>query len=243
MTITPDDDFAAAEYALGTLDPGERAVLAARRLREPDLDEAIRAWEARLAPLAEAAGPIEPPRDLLAAIETRIRGAASQALANGAPANGAMVALRRSVTRWRAAAIAASIVAVLLAGSFIAREATREAVPHEYVAILQKDAASPAFAITVNLDTREFTVRPVAASAPPGKAYELWLIDPKIGPPRSLGVIAADSATRRANLAQYDRAVVEDATYAITVEPPGGSPDGKPSGPPVFVGKLIPVGP
>ena len=238
MTITPDDDFAAAEYALGTLDPGERAVLAARRLREPDLDEAIRAWEARLAPLAEAAGPIEPPRDLLAAIETRIRGAAPETLASGA-----VIELRRSVTRWRGAAIAASTVAALLAGGLIAREATREAVPHQYVAILQKDAASPAFGITVNLDTREFTARPVAATAPPGKAYELWLIDPKIGPPRSLGVIAADSATRRAGLAQYDRAVVEDATYAVTVEPPGGSPDGKPSGPPVFVGKLIPVGP
>ncbi len=236
MTVSPDDDFAAAEYALGTLDPGERAVLAARRLREFDLDEAIRAWEARLAPLAEAAGPIEPPRDLLRAIEARIRGAPPEA-----PADGAAVALRRSVTRWRTAAIAASVVAAILAIGLVARETTREAVPHEYVAILQKDAASPAFAITVNLDTREFTIRPVAASAPPGKAYELWLIDPKIGA-RSLGVIAADSATRWASLAQYDPAVVEGATYAVTVEPPGGSPDGKPSGPPVFVGKLVPVG-
>ena len=238
MTVTPDDDFAAAEYALGTLDPSERAVMAARRLREPDLDEAIRAWEARLAPLAEAAGPIEPPRDLLPAIEARIRSVAPEA-----PGNAAVASLRRSVTRWRAAAIAASIIAGVLAVGFITREATREAVPHENVAVLQKDAASPAFAITVNLDTREFTVRPVAATAPPGKAYELWLIDPKIGAPRSLGVIAADSATRRANLTQYDRAVVEDATYAVTVEPPGGSPTGQPSGPPVFVGKLIPVGP
>ena len=238
MTVTPDDDFAAAEYALGTLDPGERAVMAARRLREPDLDEAIRAWEARLAPLAEAAAPIEPPRDLLPAIEARIRGAPPEA-----PASATLAGLRRSVTRWRAAAIAASIVAGVLAVGFIARETAREAAPHEYVAVLQKDAASPAFAITVDLDKREFTVRPVAAAAPPGKAYELWLIDPKIGAPRSLGVIAADSATRGANLAQYDRAVVEDATYAVTVEPPGGSPDGKPSGPPVFIGKLIPVGP
>ena len=238
MTVTPDDDFAAAEYALGTLDPGERAVMAARRLREPDPDEAIRAWEARLAPLAEAAGPIEPPRDLLPAIEARIRGAPPEE-----PASATLAGLRRSVTRWRAAAIAASIVAGVLAVGFIARETAREAAPHEYVAVLQKDAASPAFAITVDLDKREFTVRPIAAAAPPGKAYELWLIDPKIGAPRSLGVIAADSATRGANLAQYDRAVVEDATYAVTVEPPGGSPDGKPSGPPVFVGKLIPVGP
>ena len=72
MSLSPEDDFSAAEYALGTLDPGERAVMEARRLREPDLDEAIRAWEARLAPLAEAAGPIEAPRDLLPAIEARI---------------------------------------------------------------------------------------------------------------------------------------------------------------------------
>ena len=28
MTISPDDDFAAAEYALGTLDASERATLA-----------------------------------------------------------------------------------------------------------------------------------------------------------------------------------------------------------------------
>jgi len=239
MTVTPDDDFAAAEYALGTLDPSERAVMAARRLREPDLDEAIRAWEARLAPLAEAAEPIDPPRDLLPAIEGRIRGAPPEA----PTPNGTVVELRRSVARWRAAAVAASIIAGVLTIGFVGREATREAVPHEYVAILQKDAASPAFAITVNLDSREFTVRPVAATAPPGKAYELWLIDPKIGAPRSLGVIAADSATRSSNLAEFDRAVVEDATYAVTVEPPGGSPTGKPSGSPVFVGKLIPVGP
>ena len=97
MTISPDDDFAAAEYALGTLDASERATLAARRLREPELDEAIRAWEARLAPLAEAAPEIEPPRDLLPAIEARIRGAPPEA-----PANAAVVALERSVGRWRA---------------------------------------------------------------------------------------------------------------------------------------------
>jgi anti-sigma-K factor RskA len=236
MTISPDDDFAAAEYALGTLDASERATLAARRLREPELDEAIRDWEARLAPLAEAAPEIEPPRDLLPAIEARIRGAAPEA-----PGSGVVVALERRLMRWRAAAIAASVLAGVLAIGFAAREATRRSVPHEYVAILQKDAASPAFAVTVNLDKQELTVRPVAAQAPPGKSYELWIIDAKLGAPRSLGVIG--DTPRRASLSAYDPAVVADATYAVTVEPPGGSPDGKPSGPPVFVGKLIPVGP
>ena len=48
---------------------------------------------------------------------------------------------------------------------------------------------------------------------------------------------------RGASLSSYDPAVVAGATYAVTVEPPGGSPTGQPSGAPVFVGKLISVGP
>ena len=236
MTISPDDDFAAAEYALGTLDASERATLAARRLREPELDEAIRAWEARLAPLAEAVPEIEPPRDLLPAIEARIRGASPEA-----PGNGTIVELERGIRRWRAMAIAASVLAGVLAIGFVTREATRQSAPREYVAILQKDAASPAIEVTVNLDKQELTVRPVAAQAPPGKAYELWIIDAKLGAPRSLGVIG--DIPHGASLSAYDPAVVAGATYAVTVEPPGGSPDGKPSGTPVFVGKLIPVSP
>jgi anti-sigma-K factor RskA len=235
MTVSPEDDFAAAEYALGTLDASERATLATRRLREPDLDEAILAWEGRLAPLAEAVPEIEPPRDLLPAIEARIRGASPEA-----PGNGAIVELERSIRRWRAMAIAASLFAGVLAIGFIARETSRQSAPHEYVAILQKDAASPAFAVTVNLDKQELTVRPVAAQAPPGKSYELWLIDSKLGA-RSLGVIG--DTPHGANLSAYDPTVVADATYAVTVEPPGGSPTGQPSGAPVFVGKLIPVSP
>jgi anti-sigma-K factor RskA len=235
MTISSDDDFAAAEYALGTLDASERATLAARRLREGELDEAIHGWEARLAPLAEATPEIAPLRDLFPAIEARIRGATQIA-----PVNSTVVALERGVRRWRAAAIAASLVAALLAVGFVARETSRSAAPHEYVAILQRDAGSPAIEVTVNLDKQELTVRPVAAQAPPGKAYELWLIDAKLGA-RSLGVVGDTS--RAANLSAYDPSVVAGATYAVTVEPPGGSPTGQPSGAPVFVGKLIPVSP
>ncbi|MBV8106295.1 MAG: hypothetical protein JO223_17025, partial [Hyphomicrobiales bacterium] len=140
MTVAPEDDFAAAEFALGTLSPGERATLSARRLREPDLDAAIRAWEERLAPLAEVAPPIEPPDGLLPAIEARLR-AEPAAMQRDGPER-ALVAAVRSAARWRAAAIAASCVAALLAIGFAIREATRPATPREYVAILQKDGAS-----------------------------------------------------------------------------------------------------
>jgi len=235
MTLSPDDDFAAAEYALGTLEAGERAALVARRLREPDLDAAIRAWEARLSPLAEATPPLAPPTDFLPAIEARIHAVA--------PASDAVATLRRRLTRWRAAAIGATGIAAALAIGIVGREATRPAAPGEFVAVLQKSPDSPAFVATVNLARGELTVRPVAARPQAGKSYELWIIDPKLGAPRSLGVLDASAVTRNPRLSGYDRTVVEDATYAVTIEPEGGSPDGKPSGPPVFVGKLVPVEP
>ena len=241
MSVSPEDDLAAAEYALGTLDPAERAVLAARRLREPEIDAAIREWEERLSPLAEAVPPIEPPRDYLAEIEARIHGAPAASAA--AQSTETVVALRSRLARWRAAAIATTGLAAMLAIGVVFLAATRESTPRQFVAVLQKGADSPAFAVTVNLDSRELTVRPVSAPAPADKSYELWIIDPKLGPPRSLGVIDAADVTRGDRLASYDPAVVRAATYAVTVEPKGGSPDGKPSGAPVFVGKLIPVGP
>jgi anti-sigma-K factor RskA len=245
MSLEPEDDIAAGEYALGTLDPSERAAIAARRLREPELDAAIRAWEERLAPLAEAVPPIDPPRDYFSDIQARLRAPAPAATRIRPPApDDGVATLRGSLARWRAAAIGAASLAAMLAIGFVARETTRETAPREYVAVLQKDPGSPAFAVTVNLDTREMTVRPVAAPAPAGKSYELWIINQdKLGAPRSLGVIDAANVTRANKLTAFDPAVVADATYAVTIEPPGGSPDGKPSGAPVWVGKLIPVGP
>jgi anti-sigma-K factor RskA len=171
----------------------------------------------------------------LPAIEARIRGASLEA-----PGGAAVVTLERSIRHWRGLAIAAYVLAGVLAIDFVAREATRQSAPREYVAILHKDAASPAIEVTVNLDKQELTVRPLAARAPPGKAYELWIIDAKLGAPRSLGVIG--DAPRGATLSGFDPAVVAGATYAVTVEPAGGSPTGQPTGTPVFVGKLIPAG-
>jgi anti-sigma-K factor RskA len=111
--------------------------------------------------------------------------------------------------------------------------------PAQYVAVLQKDGGSPAFILTVDGATRNFTVRKVDAAAEPGKSYELWVISDRLGAPRSLGVIGEGDFTARPALAAYDPNIVKSATYAVTVEPSGGSPSGKPTSAPVFTGKLI----
>jgi anti-sigma-K factor RskA len=111
----------------------------------------------------------------------------------------------------------------------------------QYVALLQGAAGGPAFILTVDGATRNFTVRKVGA--PPidaSKNYELWLISDKLqNRPRSLGVIGTSDFVARPLLAGYDADVVNTATYAVTVEQSGGSPDGVPHSQPVFIGKLI----
>jgi anti-sigma-K factor RskA len=109
----------------------------------------------------------------------------------------------------------------------------------QYVAVLQKEGGSPAFILTVDEATKNFTIRRVGAAAEPGKSFELWLISDKLQRPRSLGVIGAGDFTVPPALASYDADTIKAATYAVTIEQAGGSPDGKPTSAPVFAGKLI----
>jgi anti-sigma-K factor RskA len=109
----------------------------------------------------------------------------------------------------------------------------------QYVAVLQKEGGSPAFILTVDGATKNFTVRKVGATAEPGKSFELWLISDKLPRPRSLGVIGAGDFTARPVLASYDTDTINSATYAVTIEQAGGSPDGNPHSAPVYTGKLI----
>jgi anti-sigma-K factor RskA len=110
----------------------------------------------------------------------------------------------------------------------------------QYVALLQGQGGGPAFILTVDGASKNFTVRRIgAATAEPGKSFELWLISDKLPKPRSLGVIGSDDFTIRPILSAYDPEVVNNATYAVTVEQAGGSPDGNPHSSPLFSGKLI----
>jgi anti-sigma-K factor RskA len=109
----------------------------------------------------------------------------------------------------------------------------------QYVAVLQQDGSSPAFILTVDAATKNFTVRKVGAAAEPGKSFELWLISDKLQRPRSLGVIGGGDFTTRPVLSSYDADTINAATFAVTVEQAGGSPDGNPHSTPIFTGKLV----
>lgn len=232
MTDQEDIDALAAEYVLGTLSPAERTAVGARRQRERDLDAAIEAWESRLAPLAQATPPVEPSPGLLASIEAKIAGSADA---------GTVVELQRRVARWRRVAIAASAAAACLVVAFGLREVTRTPQPVSYVGVFQKDDQSPAFLLTVDLETRVLSIRVVAAERPADKTYQLWIASEQSGGvPQSLGLIEDPTQITRATLASYDPLIVRRATFGVSLEPMGGSPTGRPTGPALHA-KLIPA--
>jgi anti-sigma-K factor RskA len=238
MTEPDDIDMLAAEYVLGTLDAAERSAVAARRQREPELAAAIEAWERRMSPLNQTVPPVSPPPGLFGRIMRQLDGVA-------APAAGAeVIDLRRRLTLWRRAAIAASAAAACLIAVIGVREAQWRDVPSSYVGVFQKDDVSPAFLLTIDLDKRQLTVRPVAARPEAGKSYQLWIASDRLGPaPRSLGVVGdQEFGEIRRVLTSYEPDLLQRATFGVSLEPAGGSPTGVPTGPALHT-KLYPATP
>jgi anti-sigma-K factor RskA len=175
--------------------------------------------------------------------------------------NSNVTRLSSRARRWRnvatlMTAIAAALVAMIAVGAYqpdllpdglrpqprtqVVEVKTPPTPPSaQYVAVLQKEGGAPAFILTVDGATKNFTVRKVGAQPEPGKSFELWLISDRLPRPRSLGVIGAGDFTARPVLAAFDADVINAATYAVTLEQPGGSPDGNPHSAPVYAGKLV----
>jgi anti-sigma-K factor RskA len=174
-----------------------------------------------------------------------------------------VIALAGRVKRWRSIASTASAIAAALLVMLGLQIFQPDALPNairpkprvqtvevkvpapaftaaaQYVALLQGQNGGPAFILTIDGSSKNFTVRKVGAASEPGKSFELWLISDKLPQPRSLGVIGTGDFTARPVLSSYDPDVINGATYAVTVEPAGGSTSGQPTSAPVFTGKLI----
>ncbi len=233
-----DGDGLAAEYVLGTLSTAERTDVEHRLGRQPELARAIADWERRLDPLLDTVTPVAPPVDAFAAISTRIGASAAQPSRPTGSAD--IVDLRRRLRRWQSGAIAAAAMAASLM-VFIAVRETTAVRDEKFVAVLEGDDRKPAFVAAVSTKDKSITVLRVGGPlAPtPGHSHELWAIGGDSAGPRSLGVIGPDFRFPAEKLG--DTAELQQTTFAISVEPEGGSPTGKPTGPVVFTGKLVPV--
>jgi anti-sigma-K factor RskA len=233
MSAPDETDLRAAEYVLGTLSADERAAYRHERAASPALRAAERAWEARLAPLSDAVPAVVPPPGAWEGIAARLPSAAPRS---------SVVDLRPALRRWRRAALAAGALAAGL-GLFIAVERLLpeilgpKADSAQYLAVVNRGGELPALVVRVDPRAGTVQVRALAAEAPRDRSLELWVV-PAAGAPRSLGLVRAEAGSRLP-LPAADRAVLDGASLAVSVEPPGGSPSGAPTGPVVYSGRLV----
>jgi anti-sigma-K factor RskA len=171
-----------------------------------------------------------------------------------------VIYLANRVLRWRRLTLGMAAIAALLAIYAVVGQVAPDFIPaqlrpgsgmiartdgsagmqqNRLVAVLQQQPTAPAFLVTLDTQHRTMIVRRVSATPATGKSYELWLISSRLGAPRSLGVVGGEEFTQRPLPENYDIDTLRTASYAISLEPSGGSPSGAPTGPVLFTGKAV----
>jgi anti-sigma-K factor RskA len=215
----PEDELLAAEYALGVLSGADRTAAERRVARDRDFARMVAAWQERLAPLAaEIAEVTAPPQ-----VWDRIAAALPKERAG----------LWQSLTFWRTFGLASALAAacfalVIYLGVIGERQPLIAAIDggghHHFVATLDPARSTVA-------------VAPAAYSADATRVPELWLI-PTGGKPQPLGLLQADRTVTISIPVTLLPHATRDAVLAVSLEPPGGSPTGQPTGPVIATGKL-----
>jgi anti-sigma-K factor RskA len=218
------DDMLAAELALGVLGGVERAMAQSRAMHEPAFAALVVQWEERLAPWAVEIAEVTPSPQVWNRISAALPTAPNQ-----------KQGLWQNLAFWRGLTLATGALAAVCIGILIyLGNAPQPQQPlfaaidggghHHFVATLDKNSGSVA-------------VVPASFSADATRVPELWLI-PSDGKPRPLGLLRADRAVTLTLSREMLARAVSNAVLAVSLEPPGGSPTGAPTGPVIATGKL-----
>jgi anti-sigma-K factor RskA len=214
----------AGEYVLGVLDLDQAREIETALATDEALRDAIAFWERKLHPLSSLAEPVNPPAEIWNAVEARIA---------RPPKPSRNVWAAAAPWRWSTGAFAAIAAALLLYVVIAPR--TPAPITSPLVAVLKSSKTQSAGWIAV-LGPNGLRLSQLTGERPPAAhAYELWGIVPRATRPVPLGVIPASGEMR---LAALPKGVLVGATLAISIEPPGGSPTGLPTGPVVYAGVL-----
>lgn len=233
----PEQDLRHAEYVLGVLDADARAVVEREIEANKQAVAEVERWQQYLLPLAEDITSA-PPSD---AVWARIIGE----LGIGKPARraSARASWWNRVELWRGLAFGAAAVAVAFIIAFLVVPRTSVTpVPAPAVAYMASTITQGNGQVgwTATMDVRHARMVVVPATPqtlPRGRAPELWLI-PAGHKPIPVGMIASHAPTTIALDAALVGRLGPSAVLAVSVEPPGGSPTGQPTGPVIAKGSI-----
>ncbi len=247
--MSDDNTTRAGLYVLGLMNQSETDRLEADLAGDAELREEVVFWQSRFAPLAATIEPVAPPADLWTRIEQRVEGLQ---LARGSERQSAVAQMQddmRSLERSRrwarglavgfgglfAAATAAAVVFFLETTNLEVELAQRDAQIATYVAVLSDESNAPLLLLEARQDGSLRATPLGDLAAPDEQTLELWtLLDPAQGP-ISLGPLQAEAATfiPAAQLPGTE----PNQLFEVSLEPPGGSPTGRPTGPVLMIGR------
>jgi anti-sigma-K factor RskA len=216
------DELTAAEYALGVLAGAERDAAAQRVARDRAFAALVAAWEERFAPWAAEIPEVAPPPQVWERIAAQLSGAQRQ-----------RPRFWQSLVFWRGFGIASALAAACLAVLLYLSAASQQSA---LVASIEGDGQR-IFVAVIDVRRAAIAVVPAAYRPDPTRVPELWLVPPG-GKPLPLGVLPSDRPSQIALPATFADQARRDAGLAVSLEPPGGSPTGQPTGPVIGSGKL-----
>jgi anti-sigma-K factor RskA len=238
------DDAMAGDYVMGLLDGAEHAAAEQRLATDPSFAQAVSAWRTRLADLDLTAEETPPSPALWHRIADATKTAPIDALPSARAAlRGAT--LWHDIKFWRVAGIGGSLAALLFAAIMIGALTTSRHLRRDlialaqskpvYVAVLVNDATKEAGAIVnafSNGRVELIPLRPI--EVPAGRTLQVWTLWDRAVGPKSIG-LTGQSRTLQLNLESLPE-TVQNQLFEITLEPEGGSPIGRPTGPILFKG-------
>ncbi len=229
---TPEDrDLNAAEYVIGLLSASEARAIEAQALVDPAMSASILAWQCRLEPLAGIVPSQVPPPNVWARLEI-VAGLRQASVRQIVPQRRRerLDAIWESLAFWRGMVFAGAVCGAGLAFAIV----TPKLLTSEpaVAALLMPGAAGPAFLVMVTKDGYA-TIIATNPDAPPGRSLELWGLPEGATVPVSLGVLPTKGRLRM-------KAVVPAGTQLlVSSEPVGGSRIGAPTGPVLYVGRMV----
>ncbi|MDB5523690.1 MAG: anti-sigma-K factor rskA family protein [Rhizobium sp.] len=225
------DEIVSGEYVLGILSEEDRRRVEARMASDAKFANQVRRWQTNLADFNDEYRDVRPSPELYNKIEARLFGIEEQRAKLGL-----LGAIWNSVLLWRGLTVAALVLAVGI-GLADRSDLFAPAPPSRPLVAELTGMDSPISLIaSYDFASGRLSITPAALTQEQPKSLELWLIEDG-KPPASLGVLPDNGKGDILITAGMRKSFAEGKTIAITVEPLGGSPDGKPTGPVIALGK------
>ena len=239
---TSEQTILIAEYTLGLSNLQEAAQ--AQALLGKDKNAVVTAlkWENRFLDLVDQLPPVEPS----AAVLQRIQAALGQEITS-TPSQGALARIGTKVRAgtwsslwfWRA-------LSVILALTALVYTANPKLIPApsgpNRVAILQApgQTSTPGWIVTVGAQYNLAMEPQVHIDVPPDGSVQLWTRSGNAPQPRSLGIIEPNRPVTVPATSIGE--ISADQLFEMTLEAKGGSPTGSPTGPILFIGRMVTLG-